>query len=239
MCPQRRCGSQKDRNCHMLPPRLHSMLKPQSNGFQSIKPPPKPPNLRPKLQSHLLNQSLVQTSELLHNHVGYPNPLSKLKVTTMVNERSGFLKSETPYPQPQLCQNQPLERKPQWLPPQALFQSLSSRCGSQRSNNQRAQLSSIEHKCFNKYCYINFHKQLLFVSSRLFNSRHMIVPKKQGEIIVCFMPIPLLRQHTCTSTSALHLTVNTAHIMGTVSTKLLLYYKPMYAYFPAHLHTTV
>ena len=33
-------------------------------------------------------------------------------------------------------------------------------------------------------------------------------------------PIPLLRQRTCTRTSTLHLTANTAHIMGTISLKL-------------------
>ena len=49
-------------------------------------------------------------------------------------------------------------------------------------------------------------------------------------------PIPILLQRTCTRTSALHLTANTAHIMGTISLKLQMYYKPMYAYFPAQLH---
>ena len=50
-------------------------------------------------------------------------------------------------------------------------------------------------------------------------------------------PIPILLQRTYTSTSALHLIANTAHIVGTISAKLLMYYKPMYAYFATQVNS--
>ena len=71
------------------------------------------------------------------------------------------------------------------------------------------------------------------------------VPCSDSQLLKCQLstrsqivlnPIPLLRQRTCTRIFALHLTANTAHIMGTISLKLQMYYKPMYAYFPAQLH---